>query len=106
MKKHPNHRMKNLKKKYSQNQNVCTHVSSINLKRKVSDTKNIVTAHIYFCIYPYGTPCTTYIAGNNVANVELRIKTGKNDDIMGQLRNALQNRKKRSSLLNKYQDLK
>ena len=35
----------------------CTHVSSINLKGKVSDSKNIVTAVIYFCNYPYGTPC-------------------------------------------------
>ena len=36
----------------------CTHVSSINLKRKVSDSKNIVAALVYFCSYPYGTPCT------------------------------------------------
>ena len=45
-------------------------------------------------------------ATNNVANVELRIKTRKSDDLVNQLRNALQKRKKRSSLLNKYQDLK
>ena len=35
-----------------------THVASINLKGKVFDSKNIVTALIYFCNYPYGTPCT------------------------------------------------
>ena len=35
----------------------CTHVSSINLKGKVSDSKNIDTALIYFCSYPCGTPC-------------------------------------------------
>ena len=35
----------------------CTHIASINLKGKVSDIKNIVTALVYFCNYPYGTPC-------------------------------------------------
>ena len=34
-----------------------THVSSINLKGKVSNSKNIDTALVYFCSYPYGTPC-------------------------------------------------
>ena len=34
-----------------------THVCSINLKGKVSETKNVVTALIYFCNYPYGTHC-------------------------------------------------
>ena len=37
----------------------CTHVSSINLKGKVSDTKNVVTALVYFCNYPYGTSCSS-----------------------------------------------
>ena len=36
----------------------CTHVSSINLKGKVSDSKNIVTVLVYFCSYPCGTPCS------------------------------------------------
>ena len=36
----------------------CTHVSSINLKGKVSHSKNIVTAVIYFWEFPYGSPCS------------------------------------------------
>ena len=60
MKNNPNHRgdpMKNSKKFLFQ-KSKCTHISSINLKGKVSDTKNIVTtALVYFCNNPYGTPC-------------------------------------------------
>ena len=45
-----------------------------------------------------------------VDEIEVRIKNkGKNNlkaDIMSQLRNALNNRKKRTSLNDKYQDLK
>ena len=49
-------KMKNSKKNLFQ-KSKCTHISSINLKGKVSHTKNIVTSLIYFCSYPYGTPC-------------------------------------------------
>ena len=52
MKNPPNHSKTNFQK------SKCTYVSSINLKGKVTDdTKNIVAALIYFCNYPYGTPC-------------------------------------------------
>ena len=40
-----------------------THISIINLKGKVSNTKNVATALVYFCNYPYGTPCTMYMSG-------------------------------------------
>ena len=58
-----NHRGDPLKnsKKFLFQKSKCTHVSSINLKGKVSDTKNIATALIYFCSYPYETPCMYHI---------------------------------------------
>ena len=49
---------------FSYKKSKCTHVSSINLKGKVSDSKNIVTALTYFCSYPCGTPCTFQNIGN------------------------------------------
>ena len=60
MKNTPNHRgdpMKNSKKILFQ-KSKCTHVSSINLKGKVSHSKNIVTAVVYFWEFPCGSPCT------------------------------------------------
>ena len=48
---------KNSKKNFLFQKSKCTHVSSINLKGKMSDTKNIVIALIYFCNNPYETPC-------------------------------------------------
>ena len=53
MKNTPNHRgtLWKFKKKLFQ-KSKCTHVSSINLKGKVSDSKNIVTPLIYFCSSP------------------------------------------------------
>ena len=59
MKNTPNHRgdpMKNSKKFLFQ-KSKCTHVSSINLKGKVSHSKNIVTAVVYFWEFPCGSPC-------------------------------------------------
>ena len=59
MKNTPNHRgdpLKNSKNILFQ-KSKCTHVSSINLNGKVSDSKNLVTALVYFCSYPCGTPC-------------------------------------------------
>ena len=48
--------LKNSKKNLFQ-KSKCTHVSSINLKGKEPDTKNIVTVLVYFCNNPYETPC-------------------------------------------------
>ena len=59
MKNTPNHRgdpMKNSKIFLFQ-KSKCTHVSSINLKGKVSHSKNIVTAVVYFWEFPCGSPC-------------------------------------------------
>ena len=59
LKNTPNHRgdpMKNSKKFLFQ-KSKCTHVSSINLKGKVSHSKNIVTAVVYFWEFPCGSPC-------------------------------------------------
>ena len=56
----PNHRggpFEKFKRFFIPKIKMYTHVYSINLKGKVSDTKNVVTALIYFCNYPYGTPC-------------------------------------------------
>ena len=60
LKNTPNHRGDPLKnsKNFLFQKSKCTHISSINLKGKVSDTKNIV---IVFCNNPYGTPCTYVI---------------------------------------------
>ena len=59
----PNRRGNPLKKfkKYIFQKSKCTHFSSINLKGKVSDSKNIVRALVFFCSYPCGTPCIYYI---------------------------------------------
>ena len=66
LKNTPNHRgdpMKNLKKILFQ-KSKCTHVSSINLKGKVSHSKNIVTAVVYFWEFPCGSLCRyKYIIG-------------------------------------------
>ena len=49
----------------------------INLKGNASDTKNVVTALIYFCNYPYETPCmSTYI--NSTIAGRSYIKYAKN----------------------------
>ena len=46
-----------IKKNYSKNQNVNIFPHKYEGK-SVRLKKNIVTALIYFCSYPYGTPCT------------------------------------------------
>ena len=64
MKNTPNHRRDPLKnsKNILFQKSKCTHVSSINLKGKVT-----VTAAVYFCSYPYGTPCTNTF--KKIANI-------------------------------------
>ena len=52
----------------------CTHVSSINLKGKVSHSKNIVTAVIYFWEFPYGSPCTYNILTQNQKSMNFENK--------------------------------
>ena len=69
MKNAPNNRGDPLKKskKFLFQKSKSTHISSINLRGKVSDTKNIVTSLVYFCNNPYGTPiCTLHIYGLNI----------------------------------------
>ena len=44
------------------------------MKGKVSDSKNIVTALVYFCSYPYGTPCMIWSAGPK-SNCVIKIST-------------------------------
>ena len=48
-----------IQKKYFFQKSKYTHYSTINLKGKASDSKNIVTALVYFCSYPNGTSCIT-----------------------------------------------
>ena len=66
-----------MKKKNSKNQNVHTYPKK--LKGKISDTKNVATVFVYFCNYPYGTPCMLYISYRYVIMYifqDLKPKTG------------------------------
>ena len=49
------HPLKKFEKKLQKSK--CTRISITNLKGKVSDTKNIVTALVFYCNNLYGTPC-------------------------------------------------
>ena len=58
----------------------CTLCSSINLKGKMSDTKNVVISPIYFCNYPHRTPCT-YLFRKYIPYINNTYTVGRKDSI-------------------------